>query len=242
MYRLSGLLATLATIATVQAHTVITYPGWRGNNLHTNGSSPTQTGSIGIDYDPSTGDASFPYGMQWMYPCGGVPITQNRTKWPVHGGGLAVQPGWFQGHSLALFYVNIGINEPGMNAPPNMSHPVVPPFQVVGPRNTEYPGSSFCIPQIGMPANLSLQIGTNITLQVIELAQHGAALYSCVDLTLADPSEVEPITPQNCINSTDLSFNLMYTMSEKAATGAAMSSRATPIAMVLGVAIAALLL
>ena len=29
-----------------------------------------------------------------------------------------------------------------------------------------------------MPKNLDLQVGTNITIQVIELAQHGAALYN----------------------------------------------------------------
>lgn len=33
----------------VDAHTVIVYPGWRGNNLITND--------------------TFPYAMQWMYPC-----------------------------------------------------------------------------------------------------------------------------------------------------------------------------
>jgi hypothetical protein len=76
-----------------------------------------------------------------------------------------------------MFYVNIGINEPGESAPKNMSHPVVPPFQLVGPNNLEYPGQ-FCLPQIGMPKNLDLQVGTNITIQVIELAQHGAALYN----------------------------------------------------------------
>jgi hypothetical protein len=36
-------------LSTVQAHTVITYPGWRGDNLITN--------------------ETWPYGMQWMYPC-----------------------------------------------------------------------------------------------------------------------------------------------------------------------------
>lgn len=41
------------------AHIVITYPGWRGNSLITNG-------TVGVDdYKPDT----FPYGMQWMYPC-----------------------------------------------------------------------------------------------------------------------------------------------------------------------------
>lgn len=36
-------------VVEVAAHTVITYPGWRGDNLITND--------------------TFPYGMQWMYPC-----------------------------------------------------------------------------------------------------------------------------------------------------------------------------
>lgn len=106
-----------------------------------------------------------------------MPQTNNRTKWPVNGGGVSVQPGWFPGHSKAFFYINIGIQGAGQLAPPNMSHPVVPPFQITGPVNLEYDGQ-FCIPQIGMPANLSLQVGQNITLQVIEQAQHGAALYS----------------------------------------------------------------
>jgi hypothetical protein len=106
-----------------------------------------------------------------------MPQSTNRTKWPVHGGSLSIQPGWFPGHSFAMFYVNIGITEPGHLAPRNMSHPVVPPFQLVGPSNVEYPGQ-FCLTQIGMPKNLDLQVGTNITIQVIELAQHGAALYN----------------------------------------------------------------
>lgn len=46
---LSSQLIALALAAVTSAHTVISYPGWRGDNLVTN--------------------ASFPYGMQWMYPC-----------------------------------------------------------------------------------------------------------------------------------------------------------------------------
>ena len=104
-------------------------------------------------------------------------MTQNRTKWPVQGGAVAVQPGWFRGHSKAQIYINIGINGPGEVAPPNMSHPVVPPFQLLGPTNLMYPGQ-FCVPQVPMPANVSLSVGDNITIQVIESAQHGAALYN----------------------------------------------------------------
>lgn len=45
----SSTLLAVASAALASAHTVITYPGWRGDNLITN--------------------ETFPYGMQWMYPC-----------------------------------------------------------------------------------------------------------------------------------------------------------------------------
>ena len=73
MLRLTSLIALVATWSSlVAAHTVIVYPGWRGNNIHTNGTvSPTDAniipGSLGITYD--NGSYGFPYGMQWMYPC-----------------------------------------------------------------------------------------------------------------------------------------------------------------------------
>lgn len=44
-----SLLLSLALTALVEAHSVLVYPGTRGNNLITND--------------------TFPYGMQWMYPC-----------------------------------------------------------------------------------------------------------------------------------------------------------------------------
>jgi len=50
-------LTLLANLLT--AHTIITYPGWRGDNLNT-------SGTIGVD---DYGDHLFPYGMQWAYPC-----------------------------------------------------------------------------------------------------------------------------------------------------------------------------
>lgn len=58
-----------------------------------------------------------------------------------------------------------------------MSHNVVPAFSIDGPANVQYDGS-FCLPQVPLPANVSLQVGDNITIQVIELAQHGAAIYN----------------------------------------------------------------
>lgn len=70
MHGIRTVLVAAATWNLATAHTVITYPGWRGNNLHTTGALPeTNPDSIGIDYNNSTGEVEFPYGMQWMYPC-----------------------------------------------------------------------------------------------------------------------------------------------------------------------------
>lgn len=74
MFRFTELVFIAATWSLATAHTVIVYPGWRGNNIHTNGTkSDTDPsipdGSIGINYHEDTGTYGFPYGMQWMYPC-----------------------------------------------------------------------------------------------------------------------------------------------------------------------------
>lgn len=46
---LSSILTAVAMATTASAHIVMSYPGWRGNNLITN--------------------ETYPYGMQWEYPC-----------------------------------------------------------------------------------------------------------------------------------------------------------------------------
>ena len=65
-----SLIVFATSLALVSAHTYISYPGWRGDNLHTNGTYSDGSivpGSLGINY--VNGTPSFPYGMQWMYPC-----------------------------------------------------------------------------------------------------------------------------------------------------------------------------
>ena len=100
-------------------------------------------------------------------------MSTNRTKWPVHGGAVAIQPGWNQGHPTAFMYINLGY---GTN-PPNMSNPMVPVFQIVGPGRDPYPGT-ICLPQVPLPVNASVQIGDNATIQVVEVALHGASLFN----------------------------------------------------------------
>ena len=102
-----------------------------------------------------------------------MPMSENRTKWPVTGGAIGLQPGWFSGHAQALIYINLG---EGSN-PGNYSLVMQPMFGITGPSNLLYEGS-ICLPQVPLPANFTAKIGQNATIQIIESAQHGAALYN----------------------------------------------------------------
>lgn len=209
------LLVALSLSSLSSAHMVITYPGQRGNMLNTNGTDENghpPPGSSVINCTPD-GKRTFPYGQEWTYPCGGMPTTSNRTKWPISGGALALQPGWFVGHAFALFYINLGVG----TEPLNMSLPMIPVFQLVGPSNEKYPNSQFCFPQVPLPLGYKPQVGDNATIQIIETAQHGAALYACADITFADDHdpEIPEVTRQNCFNSTkpgeEVKFNFVIT-------------------------------
>lgn len=59
----------LALIPLVSSHTVITYPGQRGNNLHTYGNVSDTNGLGETTLNESNPNGLYPYGMQWMYPC-----------------------------------------------------------------------------------------------------------------------------------------------------------------------------
>lgn len=195
----------LLCLGWTNAHSVIVYPGYRGNNLHTNGTVEAADG-LGVAYNTKNDTYSYPYGMQWIYPCGGMPTSQNRTKWPVGGGAISLQPGWFQGHATAFIYINLGLGA----TPPNMSHPMVPPFQIVGPTNDPYPGT-ICLPQVLLPTGVSPKVGDLATIQVIETAKHGAALYNCADIEFAEPEDVAEVTRDNCFNSSAISFESVFT-------------------------------
>ena len=102
-----------------------------------------------------------------------MPQTTNRTNWPVTGGAIAFQPGWFPGHSSANIYVNMGYG----STPLNMSNNIINGLDIVGPTKDPYPGT-FCLPHIPLPENATVSVGDNATIQIIETALHGAALYN----------------------------------------------------------------
>lgn len=59
-------VVALLCLGLAHAHTVIVYPGYRGNNLHTNG---TVEEANGLGVASVDGKYIFPYGMMWSYPC-----------------------------------------------------------------------------------------------------------------------------------------------------------------------------
>lgn len=109
---------------------------------------------------------------------GGVPTTKNRTYWPTTGGAVAFQPGWFRGHEKAFVQVNLGFGTDGPdNGPKDMANPMIKPIQILGPTNGPYPGT-VCFPQVPLPKDAEVKAGDLATIQVVEHAVHGAALYS----------------------------------------------------------------
>ncbi len=183
-----------------------------------------------------------------------MPRSTNRTLWPVTGGAIGFQPGWFPGHSSALIYINLGDG----TTPPNMSLPMQSVFAITGPSNTEYPGS-ICIPQLPLPVNYTAVIGQNATIQVIETAQHGAALYNvsvlhqpedavqsltwrlqCVDITFADPKDVPEVNETNCSNTTDIGFQFVFSTNNLKSD--ALPSISTPKSWLASIPITAIIL
>jgi len=114
-------------------------------------------------------------------------------------------------------YFNLGLGD----NPTNYSFVMQNGLNIVGPSKEPWPGT-FCLPQIPMPAGLKVNVGDNATIQVIETALHGAALYNCVDITFAEPEDVEEVNEQNCFNSTQISSNLIFT-TEALASGSSMA-------------------
>ncbi|PGG98394.1 hypothetical protein AJ80_09544 [Polytolypa hystricis UAMH7299] len=211
----------------VSAHTVIVYPGWRGNNLHTTG---TVFDTDGLGTAPASSDNDtllYPYGQQWLYPCGGMPTSTNRTKWPVTGGAVSFQPGWFTGHETAFIYINLGLG----TVPENMSLPMISSFQLVGPSKDPYPGT-FCLPQVPLPGGIEVKVGDNATIQIVETAVHGAALYNCVDITFAEPEDVEEVTRTNCFNSSEITSRFVYSMNLDSSATTTLTTMGTTILLV----------
>lgn len=101
---------------------------------------------------------------QATFPCGGYPVSNNRTEWPVAGGPVALSLG--HAHSRVQVLLAMG-NDPGSN----FNVVLVPTIQEEGP-------GEFCLPNVQVPANLGVTDGQNATIQVITDSESSGGLYN----------------------------------------------------------------
>lgn len=55
---------------------------------------------------------------------------------------------------------------------------MLPVFEIEGPSNDAFPTLDVCLPQVPLPSGVSVAEGDLGTIQVVEAAKHGAALFS----------------------------------------------------------------
>lgn len=71
-------------------------------------------------------------------------------------------------------YINIGLG-----AEPNNHSWPISMFHITGPTNDPYPGT-VCLPKLSLPERVrsNIRSGDLATIQVVQAAQHGAAMFS----------------------------------------------------------------
>jgi nascent polypeptide-associated complex subunit beta len=102
--------------------------------------------------------------QQATFPCGGHDVVGTRTPVPLNSLGLNMELGHTE-NTISVFLA-IG-NEPGdaFNT-------------VLWPTVSEMGPGDFCWESIAVPGNLSIEAGTNATIQVITNAHDGGGLYN----------------------------------------------------------------
>lgn len=179
--------------------------------------------------------------LAWKYPCGGLGPTTNRTKWPISGGAIAFQPGHNAGHSTAFIYINMFVgNNNTLETGNYFNISIKPVFQIVAPNNTnEAFDSTICFQSnyFTVPNTTVIEPGTNATIQIIELAKNGNALYSCSDITFEDPALVPVVGKDVCFN--DTGFGIQEVFTTKSLSVSSANTMDQPTLLMIGLALLA---
>ncbi|EEH10851.1 conserved hypothetical protein [Histoplasma capsulatum G186AR] len=130
------------------------------------------------------------YTSQWTRPCGGVNVTTNRTEWPLGGGSLLITPS----HSWSITFVNLGI---GSDDTVIFNISMIEGFNQTG-------NGAFCFPKIPIPQGLGLTAGSNASIQVVQVNEHGSALYNCADITFSANATL--LSTDLCTNSSGIGW------------------------------------
>jgi len=135
-----------------------------------------------IEYPEMRGDSFADGASQWIYPCSppffhfiistlisvGANVNHtaqtNRTLWPLTGGSISTD----LHHPWTYLFVNLGLG----TTPPS--------FNISLTRNllNVTGNGTFCLPQVTLPAGVSVSDGQNASIQVVTVGQSGSALYN----------------------------------------------------------------
>ena len=89
---------------------------------------------------------------------------KNRTEWALDGG-----PVVFKGsHPWAFTFVSLGLGGDNTTV---FNYTLVEGFNQTG-------NGTFCFPKISLPSDLEVSNGTTASIQVIQVNEHGSALYN----------------------------------------------------------------
>ena len=71
--------------------------------------------------------------------------------------------------------------------------PLVPRFEIRGPTDNPYDGS-ICLPHVPLPEGTEVKVGDHATIQIVEAATHGAAMYSVRSFIRHAGSDIDGIS------------------------------------------------
>lgn len=125
---------------------------------------------------------------------GGVNVTTNRTEWPLGGGSLLITPS----HSWSITFVNLGI---GSDDTVIFNISMIEGFNQTG-------NGTFCFPKIPIPQGLGLTSGSNASIQVVQVNEHGSALYN-VNFLSHFPSSFHVISVCVYLNRTIMRISML---------------------------------
>ncbi|KIW17385.1 hypothetical protein PV08_04579 [Exophiala spinifera] len=138
-------------------------------------------------------------------PCGGFPISANRTS--VSNSAFPVALEMEHDRTVVQMLLALG-NQPGDS------------FDITLEQTFQQQGlGDFCLPTVKIPAGLNITDGTNGTLQVITDNEAGGGLYICADLTFTSDPTIQSL-PSACKNGTGVTaFPLSAIVNANATNG-----------------------
>ncbi|CAI6331915.1 unnamed protein product [Periconia digitata] len=181
----SSLLASaLAFSGLASAHYRVLAPAWRANSLSTPGAS------------------------QWVWPCANVSElsasnTTGRTEWPLTGGSIKINGS----HEYALTYVNLGL---GTNVS-DFDIPLLHDFNQTGAGVLCLKDAVRDAMKKGLEANNVTEDeldGMKGSLQIVQIAHGGGALYNCADLTFSRSAKL--LEDSDCQNATGVGGEFLH--------------------------------